>query len=231
MKKRHIIGLVLLALVGILFMEYRPAILRYRLILSVEKAGARIEGSGVIRVIYDKEVDFLPSHAEWGTSVKGEAVMVDLGDRGVLFALLKEGSGYHSAPEYIALKAFGIIGGEASYPLDERMARIRSLSSRSGERVNLASDNLPMLVRFRDLNDPKTVEQVDPNNLAASFGEGVKLVGVSIEITDDSVTRGIEKVLPWLPGRKDVIGYLGGWPDDPSKLYLNGSEFYKGGSL
>jgi hypothetical protein len=44
---------------------------------------------------------------------------------------------------------------------------------------------------------------VDP---AKSFGSSVRLVRVTIEITDDPVTRGIRNVLPWL-GRKRV-GYL-----------------------
>jgi hypothetical protein len=33
----------------------------------------------------------------------------------------------------------------------------------------------PRLVRFRDINDPKTVEKVDPTNLPASFGPGYGL--------------------------------------------------------
>ncbi|WP_066268991.1 hypothetical protein [Blastomonas sp. CCH3-A3] len=56
----------------------------------------------------------------------------------------------------------------------------------------------PMLVRFRDINDPTTVERVDPDALAASFGEGVKLRRVTVQLTDDPVTKGIEKRLKWL---------------------------------
>jgi hypothetical protein len=59
-----------------------------------------------------------------------------------------------------------------------------------------------MLVRFRDLHDPASVERVDPSDLAASFGAGVKLERMSIEITDAPVTKGIEAVLPWLAGRE-----------------------------
>jgi hypothetical protein len=38
-----------------------------------------------------------------------------------------------------------------------------------------APGEMPLLVRFRDMNDPKTLERVDPNDLAASFGPGVYL--------------------------------------------------------
>jgi hypothetical protein len=64
--------------------------------------------------------------------------------------------------------------------------------------ANLETKDLPMLVRFRDLNDPASVERVDPADLAASFGAGVKLEGINIEITDQPVTHGIEAILPWI---------------------------------
>jgi hypothetical protein len=78
---------------------------------------------------------------------------------------------------------------------------------------------LPLLVRFRDISDPKTVEKVDPANLAASFGAGVKLTRATIEtvpsgywpfnlfgIGGSPVTRGIEARLPW-------------WKDRPNKSF------------
>ena len=65
-------------------------------------------------------------------------------------------------------------------------------------RVELAPGDLPLLVRFRDINDPKTVERVDPNDLAASFGPGVYLKRATVEITRDPVTTGIVKRLSWL---------------------------------
>ena len=49
------------------------------------------------------------------------------------------------------------------------------------------------------MDDRKTIEDVDPNNLQASYGTGVKLLRASIEMTDDPVTSGaIETRLPWL---------------------------------
>lgn len=54
----------------------------------------------------------------------------------------------------------------------------------------------PMLVTFGDLGDPTSVARVDPDDLAASFGEGVSLKRVTVELTDDPVTKGIEERLP-----------------------------------
>ena len=55
-----------------------------------------------------------------------------------------------------------------------------------------------MLVTFGDLDDPTSVSRVDPDDLAASFGEEVTLRRITVQMTDDRVTTGIEKRLPWL---------------------------------
>ncbi|NMW31962.1 hypothetical protein HKD42_07810, partial [Altererythrobacter sp. RZ02] len=57
----------------------------------------------------------------------------------------------------------------------------------------------PMLVTFGDLSDPTSVAQVDPDDLAASFGTGTTLKRITVQMTDDPVTTGIEQRLGWLP--------------------------------
>ena len=56
----------------------------------------------------------------------------------------------------------------------------------------------PMMVTFGDLNDPTSVALVDPDDLAASFGEGINISRITAELTDDPVTTGIEERLEWL---------------------------------
>jgi hypothetical protein len=59
---------------------------------------------------------------------------------------------------------------------------------------------LPMLARLRNPLDPATAERVDPSNLAATFGSGVRLVRVTAQITDDPLAPPmIENKLPWIP--------------------------------
>ena len=74
--------------------------------------------------------------------------------------------------------------------------------------VDLPFSGLPMLVRFRDIHDPTTIEQVDPNSLDVAFGPGVKLLSASLAVTDDPPTNGIDKTLNWL--RSLNGGYLDG---------------------
>ena len=56
-----------------------------------------------------------------------------------------------------------------------------------------------MLVTFDDITKPETVRRVNPADLAAVFGEGVRLKAVTLEITKEAVTEGrVVPVLPWL---------------------------------
>lgn len=108
------------------------------------------------------------------------------------------------------------------------LPKVRLLRERRPHRV-LQLDVIPMLVHFSDLNDPKSVVQVDPTDLGASFGTGVVLRDVIIEVTEEPITTGIVARLPWL---KTIEGQL-----DGSRLHtgatfaneLNKYDFYRGG--
>jgi hypothetical protein len=157
-------------------------------------------------------------------SIKGEATVVDLGDGQLLFALLSHPGAY----EYSGLVALNLFKSAAD-PIwsPEAFAKVQAAKGRGPQ--PLPSRLYPMFVRFRDINDPKTVERVDPSNLAVSFGPSVRLARVTVEIADDSVTTGIEKKLTWL-----VVGYpemrlvpASGGPvgDVPSSHLLTHSSF------
>jgi hypothetical protein len=193
------------------FLSYHVAYpnltLRYRLTLEAEVDGQPKVGSGVIEVIYSKQPEFA-SGRDRVSSHRGEAVVLELGERGTLFALLKEGADSRSIPESIVLRAFGFPGGVIPGPtVDAGFSQMQKLS---GKR-ELPLTSLPLLVRFRDINDPMTVEKVDPYDIASSFGAGAKLVRATLEIvptgiwplnslgiTGEPITMGIEKQLPWL---------------------------------
>jgi hypothetical protein len=61
-------------------------------------------------------------------------------------------------------------------------------------------------VTFTDIIYPTTVKQVNPTNLVASFGPGVSLKRITLEITDEPVTEGkIEQILPCLRSGKACV--------------------------
>lgn len=175
----------------------------YKLTLVVETPEGQVVGSAVRKISAYREpiiLQFLPSASYAHVDVKGEAVVVDLGQRGVLFALLKANNEGNGDAEHMVFNEFPfhwkddsgqnhIGGGELT---SEGIRYYRSLQAK--KEIDL--EKLPMLVRFRDINDPKTIELVDPNNLEKSFGRGVKLVSATLEMTDDSVTEGVQKYMP-----------------------------------
>lgn len=191
---------------------YPGLTLRYRLTLEAEVDGKPKTGSGVIEVIYSKQPEFA-SGRDRVSSHRGEAVVLDLGERGTLFALLTAGSDNRSIPESIVLRAFNFDGGAFPGPAVEAgFSQIRKLS---GKR-ELPLTSLPLLVRFRDLNDPRTVEKVDPLDISHSFGPSVRLVRATLEIvpvgiwplnsfgiTGEPVTNYVVTKLNWLPNYYD----------------------------
>lgn len=71
---------------------------------------------------------------------------------------------------------------------------------------------LPMLVTFADVADPKTVEQVDPENPGAALGCDFKWQRMTIEVTDEPITTEIEERLGWLADGEARAQLNRDWP-------------------
>ena len=189
------IVVVILAVVGFWTWRYPSGHWRYRMTVTVETPEGIKTGSAVREVQAYREPEIFPQQPGGHASIRGEAIAVDLGERGILFGLYEQPDN----PDY----SYQIMLDMFPMP-DEKyggggltVKGINYYSHLQTGKADLPISKLPLLVRFRDIRDPKTVEQVDPRNLTASFGEGVRLGTVTIEPTDDPVTTGIEKRLPW----------------------------------
>lgn len=188
--------------------------IRYRLTFNVDIDGRLVSGSGVIQVKQSDTRALFGPMGGFGNEVIGEAVTVDLGSNGRFFALLrgpKVGLGSVGVPAWLLFHAFADLLKREADPLPQ----VRLLKEQRPRRV-LHADEIPMLVRFRNLDEPKSVEQVDPTNLAGKFGSGILLRDAVIEVTDDPVTVGIEAKLPWLTSMK---------------TQLDGERLYSGATL
>jgi hypothetical protein len=187
----------------------RPRVVRSRLTIVVETPEGERTGSSVTQ----QTISFpggLTRAQGWGIWVQfvGEAVVVDLGERGLLFATLVK-------REWLDSLGWGGSGGYnaslTEFPRERFRGKVASNASSSAEyaayldEVNrvkptaeLPPKELPVLARFGDPNVPSSAALVDPRDLAASFGPSVTLKKVTVEITDDPITTGIEAKLPWL---------------------------------
>lgn len=142
-------------------------------------------GSSIINVWYSS-MELTEFYGRgWGWEVEGEAVVVDLGARGALLALL---SRYPGSPSDAGRNASYTFNDMSYTGAGDDKAIAGVLNQPKGEAVEVAPRFYPMLVTYSDLNDPTTIAIVDPNDLAATFGTGVRLERITLETTDEPVS-------------------------------------------
>jgi hypothetical protein len=229
---------ILVALILVAIVTYRtvyPSVtLRYRLTLDVEINGSLKSSSGVIEITYSKNPQLLGASAAMTTAVVGQAVWVDLGERDALFALLTAGRHPRSAPAYIIPVLFGATPDSFG---PEDFGRIGALS---GQR-EIPFELLPLMVRLRDVNDPRSAELFESGGASDASGRGLKLVRATIEIvpsgiwplndfgvTGVPISRGIEAKLPWLLSFKGLSGGQSNIDRQRPEKNLTGNDFIKG---
>jgi hypothetical protein len=204
-------GFFLLAAGGVLaYLAMFPAqSWRYKMTVVVETPEGIKAGSAVREVHARRPIMEFPNVTS-SVNVKGEAVAIDLGKRGILFALL---SGYNAGPDHsymVVFRGLPFSGGGGFSP--EGIRYYRSLKN---AQAVLQPTDYPVLVMFKDIQDPKTVtpvlEMKEANkgyplhydiiadHFEELFGKGVRLKEISIEMTDEKVTWKISEYLPWLP--------------------------------
>ena len=193
---------------------------RYRLTVEVETPEGLKTGSSVIEVNTSVAGrNSIPVPGTVSHRVRGEAVTVDLGARGVLFALLRSDDNFDWAKNVVyrvaskvprvrdaegRLDSDGDFEAQFAAMLEHRepIELPRTFPNRGHLKDQPAR---PMLVRLADIADPSTVQRVDPDDLAAGFGPGVKLRRITVQLTDDLVTTGIEQRLTWLPDVYQIL--------------------------
>ena len=175
---------------------------RYRLTVEVETPDGLKTGSSVIEV--RQRLGYAgssPGNLAVERRARGQAVAVDLPGGRTLFALLQSEDNIDWASN-VMLRVAPNYQYEAFEDKFDNMLLLKGAVELPRTWPRLGRDfrmsGYPMLVTFGDIRDLTSVERVDPDDLAASFGEGVSLKRITVEMTDDPVTTGIEKRLGWL---------------------------------
>jgi hypothetical protein len=182
--------------------------IRYRLTLDVDIDGVRHSGSGVVEIEYDTSAALIREFVTGGAqglagSMHGNAITVDLGDRGLLFVV-------NNLPCFNAgtPPIFGKASTLADLPLTLYQNRtharaqgqvtfLRGAQHMTGI-IDLLPQQLPMLIRFRDIQDGSSAQAVDPRDLTRAFGPGAKLAGATFQVTSDPITVSPSSWPKWL---------------------------------
>lgn len=181
---------VIAVAIGFAFLvnKYPEGSWRYKMTVTVETPEGIKTGSAVREITVKTGPALTPeSHAI--VEVKGEAVVVDLGQHGTLFTLLDGDDAYR-----VVFNVFPFGGGGTTREGVEYYSHLKNAKASLVEKKNI-----PTMVTFKDIKDPKSVIAVDRANLAGTFGTGVTLKDVTIEMTDEDMTWDVGKYLDWLP--------------------------------
>jgi hypothetical protein len=208
--------------VAIVFPKYH---VRFRMTVEVKDGDQIRTGSSVIEVDYQIVPDgFMSIGGDNGhRPVFGSAPTVDLGAKGLLF--LTFGNAERSpqqqvelnnriqcALEEVACLPFFSYAKAGSLPVpstySQQKAALEQLLRQSGPR-DVPFIALPQLVRFLDINDNTTERYVSPFDLAASFGPGVELSRVVLELTDSAITPKPQIWPQWLKDKEQNAGFEG----------------------
>jgi hypothetical protein len=173
-------------------------IYRYKMTVEVETPQGVRMGSAVRELTYhaNKGGWFPLGESRAQMTMMGEAVVVDIAPGRALFALLTGASGESDYASRIADRALVDPKTGTGWDRTPRIVELWPTAPKTKHLVN--TDPRPQLVHFRDVRDPKSVAAVDPAHLDAAFGPGVTLKRITVQVTDEPVTTGIEKRLGWL---------------------------------
>lgn len=212
--------------------------IHYRITFETRSEGEAKTHSGVIEVQY-RDTQRLSGRRDRSIDVRGEAIKIDLGICGNIFALLAASEGnVRTNPEQIVLNAFKMYEpGSPTKTFEDRIATLRTLS---GTRELSFADDLPRLVRFRDQNDPSTVEPVNPFQIDEHCDVKTALDQATLEIlptrrwpfdmfgaTITSTRSGIERELPWLTGFETLLNGKLFQSDNKLASKLSASDFQR----
>ena len=190
MKKLFIIAVVIgLAVTAFAMSDlYVSGDWHYKMTVTVDTPEG-IKTGEVVREITDSDSKIkidLPN-ATSPAKVRGEAVVIDLGNNQYLFGLVS----WDAFRELY--KSFPYAGPESTI---EGVNFYNSLPI--GSKAELPREAYPRFVTFKDIDNPTSVEAVDIDNLSEKFGESVKIQTITIELVDEPVTQTIKELLPWL---------------------------------
>jgi hypothetical protein len=239
-RLRIVFILGVLLILGYCAIPNDHASMRLRVIVTAEVDGEKVEGSSVIELTYTRISQSLMGMGG-STTLKAEALVLDLKNRGTVFMLpctVYADGRLGEIYEHYVMRSFGVqapVGGMTA----EGLAKLRKAKGRVQffyYDTYWKRSNPPLFVAFKNEADPRSIYRVDEKRLDLAFGPGVRLLGIELETTDAPLTHVLAKRLPWLD-QGNNIKWERRRPGDPTPdrempigLLIVRENFYGNGS-
>jgi hypothetical protein len=196
----------------------------YKVIVTIETPEGEISGNAVRQVAnWTSRFKINFPDAVNKAYVRGEVVAIDMGSKGVLFALLDDTEDIRFTNVFPEGSLRSVKG------LQEYKEKLKV-----GVKAKLSPwewPGYPKLVTFRSLSDPKSIEIVESwqldnktnsmvkveDNFSKIYGEGFHLKSIEYEITDQKITHNPQQLLPIYANQKDYFKWFSSLPYDSPK--------------
>jgi hypothetical protein len=203
---------------GVFRLNFYDVHVRYRLTVEVQDGDQIKTGSSVVEASYNIEPTWSWSGRNPHVRTVGFEPTVDLAEKGMLFLSFSNATRtpaeivernqhvFCAADDMYCLpfEAYGKAGTSIPAHNYDREVPLQMLLRQGGPR-EVSFANLPELVRFRDIEDWRTRTRVSPHELAASFGPGVELKRVILQLTSDPITPMPEVWPQWLKQQRGGV--------------------------
>ncbi|RYF00992.1 MAG: hypothetical protein EOO77_33445 [Oxalobacteraceae bacterium] len=173
---------------------------RVALTCVVRIGGKSYSGHSVIEIRSSPELLKIGDAPVRHTYVVGEALVVDVPGTPIFVTLTVPGPA-HTLPVAVVEAFFGSVTGPDDF--GEKLVRLARDGSR-GRIVTIALKNVPRIVRFTKLTDPSSIEEValSEGNVSDAMPV-VDSIVLRCQITDEGVTKQLQKAIPWIYSMSD----------------------------
>ncbi len=175
-----------------------PRVQNYRLTAAVEADGKIYTGTTVQQLRCRDGVTMAWAMDVGGCKILGEAVVVPIEGKGVLFIMMGAASKYP-------------VDGKIYLGSGEQMLADIGLVDEPGRSRNhgewqVENNKLPYMVFFKDVQDPSCITAVDPSDMEAVMGSGVKIKSLKVKTTSSKISYGVVRsYLNWLPNDQSYL--------------------------
>ena len=189
-----VITVLILAVVAGLIMWQRSAATEdefsYRVEATFDENGTPIVGSNVVHIAVRRNIPCI-GMCGYTIVVQGQAIPVKFSNGKYVFVLL--GVADHS-----------FRAGNMPFQAFKALPPYRKISELPRNPLNVPPAYLPTIIYFTDMSDPDSAVIANQDNLEALVRENVHLMNVSVKLTDDPVSTGIDQLLPWVK-KQEVV--------------------------